>query len=53
LTRKILPPCSMTGCDDAAGAIINGALYCGTHASDKLRAMQIAGKASGPKTALA
>jgi hypothetical protein len=53
LTRKILPPCSINGCDHAAGAIINGALYCGAHASDKLRSMQIVGKATGATPAVA
>jgi hypothetical protein len=53
LTRKILPPCSITGCDHAAGAIINGALYCGAHASDKLKSMQIGGRPAEPKPAAA
>ena len=52
MTRKILPPCSIVGCDHAAGAIINGALYCGAHASDKLRSIQI-GQSAGPKPAVA
>jgi hypothetical protein len=53
LTRKILPPCSITECDHAAGAIINGALYCGAHASDKLRSMQLSRQANEPKPAAA
>ncbi|WP_338501666.1 hypothetical protein V6R86_02160 [Sphingomonas kaistensis] len=53
MTRKILPPCSVPDCDHAAGAIINGALYCGAHASDKLKTMQILGRTPGPKPAAA
>lgn len=44
LTRKVLPPCSIAGCADAAAAVMDGRLLCGAHAADKLRARQ-AGKA--------
>lgn len=47
LTRKILPPCSMNGCDHAAGAVMDGVLYCGAHATEKLKSrMQAAGPAT-------
>jgi len=32
LTKRILPPCSVAGCDHAAGAVIRETLYCGWHA---------------------
>ncbi|UUR07524.1 hypothetical protein [Sphingomonas glaciei] len=37
MTRKILPPCSVPGCDHAAGAVMDGVLYCGAHAHEKLK----------------
>ncbi|NJC05100.1 hypothetical protein GGQ97_000893 [Sphingomonas kaistensis] len=47
MTRKILPPCSMNGCDHAAGAVMDGVLYCGAHATEKLKSrMQAAGPAT-------
>ena len=33
-----LPICSRSGCEQAAGAIVNGQLYCGEHASEALLA---------------
>jgi hypothetical protein len=37
MTRPILPPCSVEGCESKAGAIINEALLCGEHAMIELR----------------
>jgi hypothetical protein len=48
LTRKILPPCSVIGCDHAAGAIMDGALYCGAHAANKLKS-KLAARNSGER----
>ena len=31
---QALPGCSSAGCDRVAGAVVNGALLCGEHASD-------------------
>ena len=32
MIKPVLPPCSVAGCNRAAGAIINEALLCGEHA---------------------
>ena len=32
MIKPVLPPCSMAGCERAAGAIINETLLCGEHA---------------------
>ena len=32
MVKSVLPPCSVAGCERAAGAIINEALLCGEHA---------------------
>lgn len=32
MTKPVLPPCSVEGCERAAGAIIDDALLCGQHA---------------------
>ena len=32
MTKPILPPCSVRGCEGAADAVIKGTLLCGQHA---------------------
>ena len=34
--KKELPQCSVEGCPDAAGIIMNGTLLCGQHANEAL-----------------
>jgi hypothetical protein len=34
--KKELPQCSVDGCLDAAGIIMNGTLLCGAHANEAL-----------------
>jgi hypothetical protein len=34
--KKELPQCSIEGCLDAAGMIMNGTLLCGQHANEAL-----------------
>ena len=36
MIKPVLPPCSVAGCRNAAGAIINEALLCGEHAKIEL-----------------
>ena len=35
--RQKLPPCSVAGCECTAGAIVKGALLCGSHALEQLQ----------------
>ena len=46
MTKPVLPPCSVAGCIDAAGVIIDEALLCPQHGNEALerrRALQRAG----------
>jgi hypothetical protein len=36
MTKQELPQCSMEGCSNAAGVILDGALFCGEHANEAL-----------------
>jgi len=36
MTRQELPQCSKEGCFNAAGIILDGALFCGDHANEAL-----------------
>lgn len=43
MTKTDLPPCSVQGCKNAGGAIVNGALFCTRHALvelDKILALR-------------
>lgn len=39
MTKPILPACSVRDCKQAAGAIINGALFCGEHAVEVMESL--------------
>ena len=36
MTKKALPPCSKSGCHNAADIVLNGALLCAQHATEAL-----------------
>ena len=36
MTKKTLPPCSKSGCHNAADIVLNGALLCAQHATEAL-----------------
>ena len=44
MTRPQLPPCSVSGCDRVAGAVVDGALLCGEHAVVAMQRRKIAMK---------
>jgi hypothetical protein len=37
MTKQDLPQCSVLDCDSAAGVILDGAMFCGTHANEILQ----------------
>jgi hypothetical protein len=40
VTKPQLPPCSVLECPHSAGAVVNGRLLCGAHASEALSFLQ-------------
>jgi hypothetical protein len=44
VAKHDLPPCSVKGCNRAAGVIMNGAMLCPKHASEALEARRAAQK---------
>ena len=49
MIKPVLPPCSMAGCERAAGAIVNDSLLCGEHAVIALDAVIRTREAQGRK----
>ena len=47
MTKPVLPPCSVGGCIDAAGVIIDEALLCPHHGNEALERRRAAQRAGG------
>ena len=47
MTKPVLPPCSVDGCIDAAGVIVDGAVLCPHHGIDALERLRTLQRARG------